>query len=220
MAPTSRTFAAGNFDVFDELAEMLAGWILPGGSYRTDVFHHAGLEARTRMLDLGCGTGRLLAQAARREPSAFLVGIDDDRDSIAIARDRARTAPAPIELHLASAERLPFTDAYFDVVTAVFVLGDMASPLRARVLAETARVLKPLGRLLAVDWVRGGGLLARVAGDAVAALPVPVLGRSPRPGRTARLMDAAGFDEIDSPARYCTLSGAAELTIARRPLVG
>ena len=218
MAASSRTFAAGNFDVFDELAEMLTGWVVPGGPHTSDVLHHAGLEARTRMLDLGCGTGRLLAQAARREPSAFLVGIDNDRDSIAIARDRARTAPAPIDLHLGSAEQLPFADAYFDVVTAVFVLGDMPHTLRARVLAEIARVLTPLGRLLVVEWVRGGCLLARLAGDAVAALPLPGTERSLRPGRAPRFLDAAGFEEVESPEHYCTLSGAAELTIARRPL--
>jgi SAM-dependent methyltransferase len=218
MAATSRTFAAGNFDVFDELSELLVGWMVPGGSRTSDVLHHAGLEARTRLLDVGCGTGRLLARAARREPSAFLVGVDTDRDSIEIARDRARTAPAPIDLHVASAERLPFADAYFDVVTAVFVLGEMRPEVRAAAVAEIARVLRPLGRLLVVDWVRGGCVLARVASDALAATPLRWLAGPPRAGRTARLVASDDFDELESPTRYCTLAGAAELTIARRTL--
>jgi ubiquinone/menaquinone biosynthesis C-methylase UbiE len=218
MATSSRSFAAGSFDVFDELSEMLAGWMVPGGPHTGDVLSHAHLEARTRMLDLGCGTGRLLARAARREPSAILVGVDNDRDSIAIARDRSRSAPAPIELHVGSAERLPFADGYFDVVTAVFVLGEMRPEVRSAALAEIARVLKPLGRLVVVDWTRGGCLAARLAGDAVARLPLGWFVSTRRSGRSARLLATAQFDDIESPARYCTLGGGAELTVARRVL--
>ena len=217
MAATTRTFASGSFDVFDEIAEMLVGWAVPGGPHTSDVLRYAGFAARTRMLDVGCGTGRLLAQAARREPSAVLVGVDRDRDSIAIARDRARTAPAPIELHLATAEHMPFADGTFDVVTAIFVLGELPAPARARVLAEVRRVLEPTGRLLVVDWLRGGCALARLAADALAAMPLPLVPRHPAAGRIARTLEDAGFEDVESPRRYCTISGAAELTVARRP---
>ncbi len=217
MAASTRTFVSGSFDVFDELAEMLVGWVVPGGPQTADVLHHAGLEARTRMLDVGCGTGRLLARAARLEPSAVLVGIDNDRDAITIARDRARTAPSPIELHLASADRLPFVASTFDVATAVFVLGDLPSPARASVLGEMRRVLEPGGRLLVVDWVRSGCVIARVAADAVAAVPLAGLATRERHGRASRMLEAAGFDEVETARRYCTLAGAAELAVARRP---
>ena len=218
MAATSRTFAAGSFDVFDELSELLVGWMVPGGPHTGDVLNHARLEARTRMLDVGCGTGRLLARAARREPSAILVGVDNDRDSIEIARDRSRSAPAPIELHVASAERLPFADAYFDVVTAVFVLGELRYEMRASALAEIARVLKPLGRLVVVDWTRAGCIVGRLAADALTTFPLRWLATARRPGRSARLLATGQFDDIESPARYCTLAGSAELTVARRVL--
>jgi SAM-dependent methyltransferase len=216
MPSSARTFVSGNFDVFDEIAELFVGWAVPGGPHTSDVLRYAGLAAHTRMLDVGCGTGRLLAQAARREPSAVLVGVDNDRDSIAIARDRARTAPAPIELHLASAVELPFADGSFDVVTAIFVIGDLATSPRAQVLAEIRRVLEPTGRLLVLDWARGGCTFARLAADALAMLPVPRRER-PSSGRASRILDAAGFDDVESPRRYCTLAGAAELTVARRP---
>lgn len=217
MPASTRTFAAGSFDVFDELAEMLVGWAVPGGPHTADVLHHAGLAAHTRMLDVGCGTGRLLARAARLEPSAVLVGVDTDRDAITIARDRARTAPAPIELHLASADRLPFTVNTFDVATAVFVIGDLGASVRARVLGEIRRVLEPGGRLLVVDWVRGGCTLARIAADAIAAVPLPPVTTRVCPGRVSRMLEDAGFDEVETVHRYCTLAGAAELAVARRP---
>jgi len=173
MQTASRAFADGAFDFFDELSESLLGWVVPGGPHTNDVLRHARIEARSRLLDIGCGTGRLLAQAARREPSAVLVGIDTDRDSIEIARDRARTAPAPLELHLASAERMPFTNDYFDVAVAVFVVGTMPGVTRGRVLAEARRVLRPGGRLIVVDWARSGCIAARVAYEVIDALPLP-----------------------------------------------
>jgi len=211
MQTASRASSDGAFDFFDELSESLLGWVVPGGPHTNDVLRHARIEARSRLLDIGCGTGRLLAQAARREPAAVLVGIDTDRDSIEIARDRARSAPAPIELHLASAESMPFRSDYFDVAVAVFVVGVMPGPTRGRVLAEAHRVLKPGGRLLAVDWARGGCVVARVAYELIGALPLPSA-LLPEAGRHAgKALAAAGFEEVEVVREYCTAAGAVQL---------
>jgi len=217
MQTPSRAFADGAFDFFDELSESLLGWVVPGGPHTHDVLRHARIEARSRLLDIGCGTGRLLAQAARREPSAILVGIDTDRDSIEIARDRARSAPAPIELHLASAERMPFADDYFDVAVAVFVVGAMPGATRRRVLGEAHRVLRPGGRLLTVDWTRSGCLVARLARDLIDVLPLPYGVRPQSGGKAETTLAAAGFEEIDVAHEYCTAAGAAQLIVARKP---
>jgi len=217
MQTVSRAFSEGAFDFFDELSESIFGWVVPGGPHTNDVLRHARIDARSRLLDIGCGTGRLLAQAARREPAAVLVGIDSDRDSIEIARDRARSAPSPIELHLASAENMPFTSDYFDVAVAVFVVGGLARETRSRVLAEGLRVLKPSGRFLVVDWARGGCVATRVAYDLIGALPLPSA-LLPRSGdRPAHALASAGFEEVDIAREYCTAAGAAQLIIGRKP---
>jgi ubiquinone/menaquinone biosynthesis C-methylase UbiE len=217
METVSRAFPEGAFDFFDELSESILGWVVPGGPHTNDVLWHARIEARSRLLDIGCGTGRLLAQAARREPAAVLVGIDTDRDSIEIARERARSAPSPIELHLASAEKMPFTSDYFDVAVAVFVVGSLVGETRSRVLAEGLRVLKPDGRVLVVDWARGGCIAARVAYDLLASLPLPSV-LLPRSGdRTVRALLSAGFEEVDVVHEYCTAAGAVHLVTGRKP---
>ena len=124
----------------------------------------------------------------------MLVGIDTDRDSIEIARDRARSAPAPLELHLASAERMPFTSDYFDVAVAVFVVGAMPGVTRGRVLTEARRVLKPGGRLIVVDWARGGCIAARIAYEVIDDAPPLVVRAAParRAGMPNALVELAG----------------------------
>ncbi len=218
MQTASRAFADGAFDFFDELSESLLGWVIPGGPHTNDVLRHARIEARSRFLDIGCGTGRLLAQAARREPAAVLVGIDTDRDSIEIARERARSAPAAIELHLASAERMPFASGYFDVAVAVFVVGAMPAAMRTRVLAEARRVLKPGGRFIAVDWARGGCVAVRIAYDLMHTMPLPRVMR-PRAGRHAtKALLAGGFEEVDVARHYCTAAGVVQLVLGYKPI--
>lgn len=217
MQTASRSFADGAFDFFDELSESLLGWVIPGGPHTHDVLLHARIEARSRFLDIGCGTGRLLAQAARREPAAILVGIDTDRDSIEIARERARSAPAAIELHLASAETMPFADGYFDVAVSVFVLGGLPAAIQARVLAEARRVLKPGGRFIAVDWARGGCICVRLAYDMIHSLPLPRDMR-PRSGRrTTDALLAGGFEEVEVARQYCTAAGVVQLVVGYKP---
>jgi demethylmenaquinone methyltransferase/2-methoxy-6-polyprenyl-1,4-benzoquinol methylase/phosphoethanolamine N-methyltransferase len=216
MQSATRAFSEGAFDFFDELSESLLGWVVPGGPHTNDVLRHAHIEARSRLLDIGCGTGRLLAQAARREPSAVLVGIDTDRDSIEIARDRARSAPGPIELHLASAEKMPFTSDYFDVAVAVFLLGALPAPTRQRVLAEALRVLKPGGRLLAVDWARGGCVAARIAYELISALPLPSVLRQATGRKAGSALTSAGFEEVAVVRQYCTAAGAVQLVVGNK----
>jgi ubiquinone/menaquinone biosynthesis C-methylase UbiE len=218
MASESRIFSEGSFDFFDEVSESLLGWLIPGGPHTTEMLQQAGIHAHSRLLDVGCGTGRLLARAARREPSAVLVGIDTDRDSITIARERARNAPAQIELHLASAERMPFSDHYFDVATAGFVLGAMRKHARDRVLGEVLRVVKPGGRILVLDWLHPGCFVARLAVDALSALPVAGA-LSPRSTSSSiALLDRAGFEDVVTLADYCTIAGTARLVRGTAPL--
>ena len=101
------------------------------------------------LLDLGTGTGRLLelfAPLARRA-----VGIDASGSMLAVARanlDRAGLANA--QVRLGDIHSLPFPRDSFDVVTVHQVLHYLADPERA--LAEAARVMRPGGRLLVVDF--------------------------------------------------------------------
>jgi ubiquinone biosynthesis O-methyltransferase len=97
-----------------------------------------------KVLDVGCGDGELALELTRR--GAIVTGIDASAAMIEAAKDRAKRHNADIAFKVAMAERLPFPDEQFDVVTAITILCfvDDAVP----VFREIARVLRPKGRLV------------------------------------------------------------------------
>jgi ubiquinone/menaquinone biosynthesis C-methylase UbiE len=101
-----------------------------------------------RILDVGCGTARLLRQARRRYPQAELVGVDLAWQMITTA-SAATPAPPPVCYVHASAERLPFTPDTFDLVFATLSLRHWTDPDAG--IAQVARVLIPGGVLVVAD---------------------------------------------------------------------
>jgi SAM-dependent methyltransferase len=103
------------------------------------------------VLDVGCGTGRLLRAARPCYPAAELAGVDLAGQMVATA-----TAVTPSGLRIryvqARAERLPFPDARFDLVFATMALRHWADPPVG--MAEVARVLRPTGTLVLADVFR------------------------------------------------------------------
>jgi len=94
-----------------------------------------------RLLEIGCGGGLLLRDAMAAGAAA--TGLDHSEDMVSLARERAPGA----EVVLASAERLPFTDASFTAIAMSIVFIFIADPIA--VLRECRRVLVPGGRLAA-----------------------------------------------------------------------
>lgn len=120
---------------------------------------HRGLLARAaigageRVLDVGCGPGRLtLAAAQAAGPSGETLGIDLSTEMIALATQRAGRAASAARFQVASIEALPAPDAHFDVVLACLMLHHLPLELQQRGLAEVLRVLKPGGRFVVADF--------------------------------------------------------------------
>jgi ubiquinone/menaquinone biosynthesis C-methylase UbiE len=88
------------------------------------------------VLDIGCGTGRFLAQLAE---VAKAWGVDSSPEMLEVARSRAGGAG----LKLGSAEELPFKDGWFERAT-MWLVAHLVD--RPRAFAEAARVLEPGGR--------------------------------------------------------------------------
>jgi ubiquinone/menaquinone biosynthesis C-methylase UbiE len=101
------------------------------------------LDQGARVLDVGCGTGRLARWIAERlGPRASVVGIDPLEHRISVARSHAGAA----RFEVGQAEDLgAFEDSSFDAVCLSSVLHWVAD--KARALAEIRRVLRPGGRV-------------------------------------------------------------------------
>jgi ubiquinone/menaquinone biosynthesis C-methylase UbiE len=111
-----------------------------------------------RVLDVGCGTARLLRQARRQFPHAELVGVDLAWGVLAAAKVTAPTEPA-VRLVDAAAERLPFSGEAFDLAFATLSLRHWTDPDAGT--AQLARVLRPGGVLVVADTFPAAGRRAR-----------------------------------------------------------
>ncbi len=105
------------------------------------------------ILDVGCGTGRLLRTASQRFPGAHLDGVDAAPQMIAQAISML-PAGAPIRFQQATAEALPFADGQFDLVFSTMTFHHWADQKKG--VSEVARVLAPNGRWLLADFVGQG----------------------------------------------------------------
>lgn len=105
---------------------------------------------KTKILDVGCGSGTSLLQFLRLGfPPANLTGVDSDRARIEEARERFPNVCFECE----SAESLSFADSAFDLVfeSTLFMMLTSESLARA-VAAEMLRVTRPGAHVMLADW--------------------------------------------------------------------
>ena len=143
-------YIAERYDWFDHVASMGNDFLWrPRALGQLDRFRPPGPIRRA--LDLGCGTGDLARQVARRYPRALVVGADFTAPMLRNAQRRnARAAEGGrVGLARANALRLPFADGSFDLVTNAFVARNLADLPRA--FREMRRVLRPGGHLLTLE---------------------------------------------------------------------
>lgn len=107
------------------------------------------------LLDVACGTGRFLAAVKHNYPRLPVTGLDLSRPYLAKAR-RALGRWSWALLVEGAAERLPFADASFALVTNVYLFHELPREVRAQVAQEVARVLRPGGRAVLVDSLQYG----------------------------------------------------------------
>lgn len=104
----------------------------------------------SKILDIGCGFGlETLRLAEQVQPSGAVFGLDLSDAFIEEARDRAAKAGIDIDYSIASAQKLPFQDRFFDHVRAERILIYLKDFQQA--LSEMKRVLKPGGSLALIE---------------------------------------------------------------------
>ncbi|MEP7282548.1 MAG: bifunctional demethylmenaquinone methyltransferase/2-methoxy-6-polyprenyl-1,4-benzoquinol methylase UbiE [Rubrivivax sp.] len=142
--------------VFDSVASKydLMNDLLSGGLHRAwKAYAVAVADVRPgqRVLDIAGGTGDLArAFAGKVGPQGLVVLTDINESMLRAGRDRLLDGGVALPTVACDAERLPWADASFDLVSVAFGLRNMTHKERA--LAEMARVLRPGGRLLVLEF--------------------------------------------------------------------
>jgi SAM-dependent methyltransferase len=98
-----------------------------------------------RVLDVGCGTGEIIARLAAKYPEATFVGLDLEDSHLARAAERCAEFAPRVHLQAGDALNLPFEAPSFDLAISRHLLQAVPDP--SRVLAEMSRVLRPGGRV-------------------------------------------------------------------------
>ena len=113
----------------------------------------ANVRPGQRVLDIAGGTGDLaLAFSKKVGATGMVVHTDINEAMLRTGRDRLLDAGVPLPTTVCDAEKLPFADASFDLVSVAFGLRNMTRKDAA--LAEMNRVLRPGGKLLVLEFSR------------------------------------------------------------------
>ncbi|MBN2432959.1 MAG: metalloregulator ArsR/SmtB family transcription factor [Acidobacteria bacterium] len=101
-------------------------------------------------LDLGCGTGELMA--ALRSRADRIIGVDSSTRMLQEARRRFGEADGAVDLRLGELEHLPVGNTEVDLAVIAMTMHHLESPAAA--IAEVARVLRPGGEFVVVDFAK------------------------------------------------------------------
>ena len=124
--------AAGIGDLYDTVVESL----------------FSDLPAGFRVLDLGCGSGQIAMRAARRNPQAFVLGLDLSQGQIARANTRGLGIPN-VGFGVADALCLPLADGSFDLVVSAALIKHL--PDRRQGLDQMQRVCREGGTVCVIE---------------------------------------------------------------------
>jgi ubiquinone/menaquinone biosynthesis C-methylase UbiE len=107
------------------------------------------LEPGTRLLEVGCGVGAVLAVLGQEFPGVRLAGVDIEPRQLDFARGHLERAGVEATLVQADARVLPFEDESFDHVWMMWLLEHIPDP--PAVLREARRVLVSGGDITAIE---------------------------------------------------------------------
>lgn len=146
--------------------------------WKAFTIQYSGVRAGNRVLDIAGGTGDLALKFSRLVGDQGQVVLADINDSmLKVGRDKLLDKGASLNTRFvqANAEALPFPDNYFDCITIAFGLRNVTDKDKA--LKSMARVLKPGGRLLVLEFSKPVNPLMSKAYDTYSFSLLPMMGK-------------------------------------------
>ena len=199
------------------LYDPLVRLALPETTLKRDVVSAARVGTIDRVLDVGCGTGTLVLMVLETASDACVIGLDGDPEVLRLASRKAkRTGQAP-ELHCGLASSLPYRDSVFDRVLSTLAFHHLSHEVKVDALREVHRVLRPGGELHLQDFDKPHNRWARFVTPFWRLFEGRDESHDNVQGRLPRMMRDAGFEEVQTRARFTPLFGTVASWSARKP---
>lgn len=203
-AKTGQASEPGEYD--DAMQALLQiiwgdGFLSPGGAAEVARLLEGSDITGCSVLDVGCGLGAIDQLLVEDYGAASVVGIDLDPALLASMRARIERTHLSDRIRgvKVAAGPLPFADAEFDVVFSKDSLVQI--PDKPHIFAEVLRVLRPGGRFIASDWLRGGG--AEYSAEMLEFFRLEGIAYNMATlAQSARDLRAAGFDAVEIRDRH------------------
>ncbi|MFQ5558394.1 MAG: class I SAM-dependent methyltransferase, partial [Acidimicrobiales bacterium] len=162
VSPDGRYLPALRWHLLTPAYDVVVRWTTRERRFKEQLLDIADLQPGERVLDVGAGTGTLLAAAHGRVGGLGLIGVDRDGRMLGRAAAKTSAAGANVQLHRADARALPLVDRSVDVVISSLFFHHLTSDVKRAVFAEIARVICPDGRFVVADWGKPRGPASRV----------------------------------------------------------
>jgi ubiquinone/menaquinone biosynthesis C-methylase UbiE len=217
MAESGGFVPALRFPALNRLYDPLMALTTREGEFRRRLLERAAIRPGQRVLDVGCGSGSLLALAGRLAPEVELHGIDPDDDMLERAERKLRAGDTSADLRRGLAGELPYDDGSFDRVFCSLVFHHLGPEGVRAAAAEIARVLRPGGEFHMADWAPPADLLMEALSWQVRLLDGVETTRESFAGRVPGLLAGAGLTESRKRERLRTAFGTLEITSWTKP---
>jgi cyclopropane fatty-acyl-phospholipid synthase-like methyltransferase len=182
-------------------------------SLREAVIEALDLQPGMRLLELGCGPGRLAIEIKRRWPTVMIDALDRDPEILRVARGHAAAASVEITFREADIARLPALGPY-DRVYSTLVFHHLKPEAKRDALASITRALAPDGSFVIGDFGRPRGRLQRALFSVVGWLDGVETTGPHRDGRFEHQLRES-FGQVRSVALWPTVFGTLEVFVCR-----
>jgi ubiquinone/menaquinone biosynthesis C-methylase UbiE len=177
------------------------GYLSPGGAAEVARLLEGSDIGGCAVLDIGCGLGAIDELLVKEYHAASVIGIDVDPSLLERMQERIERAGMTDRIQGLQVEGgpLPFADASFDVVFSKDSLVQI--PDKPAIFAEVLRVLRPEGRFIASDWLRGG--TAQYSAEMLEYFRLEGIAYNMATlAESAAALRAAGFDNVEIRDRH------------------
>lgn len=156
MSEKVRRMFADIADDYDRVNTILSFGVHHG--WRTKTVRLSGAQIGDRVLDCATGTGDLAIEFKKAVgEEGYVLGTDFCKEMIEHAPAKAAESNLSIDFEVADAMSLPYGDNEFTIASIAFGIRNVDDPVQA--LREMARVVKPGGRVVVLEFGQPGGVL-------------------------------------------------------------